>query len=98
MARSASTFRVLALGAALVACCAGPAAAQGRPRLVADIDQTPAAGAAPDQLTAVGEVLYFTSNDGVHGVELMRSDGTADGTNLVADVRSGGSGSFPHEL
>jgi ELWxxDGT repeat protein len=31
--------------------------------------------------------LYFTADDGVHGNELFVTDGTAEGTQLVADIR-----------
>ena len=40
----------------------------------------------PEQLTAMGNFVYFTANDGIHGRELWRSDGTALGTQLVKDI------------
>jgi ELWxxDGT repeat protein len=43
-------------------------------------------------------LLYFAAGDGVHGMELWRSDGTAAGTFLVADIRPGPEGSDPQEL
>jgi ELWxxDGT repeat protein len=43
----------------------------------------------PSWLTDVNGKLYFTANDGVHGVELWTSDGTAAGTHLAADVLPG---------
>lgn len=34
-------------------------------------------------------VTYFLGDDGVHGKELWRTDGTADGTRLVIDLKQG---------
>ena len=42
----------------------------------------------PKQLTAVGNRLIFTANDGVHGDELWSSDGTRDGTILLKDINT----------
>lgn len=43
----------------------------------------------PSDLTAAGDTLFFTADDGVHGEELWRSDGTKAGTVLVKNIRSG---------
>ena len=40
----------------------------------------------PGNFTAVGNIAYFTANDGTHGRELWRSDGTAAGTYQVVDL------------
>ena len=40
-------------------------------------------------LSAINGVLYFAANDGVHGFELWKSNGTAEGTVLVKDVLPG---------
>lgn len=37
----------------------------------------------------LGNTLYFTADDDVHGVELWKSDGTAAGTVLVRDIYPG---------
>src|SRR5207247_222215 len=44
----------------------------------------------PQQLTNVNGTLFFVANDGTHGRELWKSDGTAAGTTLVKDIWSGG--------
>jgi ELWxxDGT repeat protein len=41
------------------------------------------------RLTAAGSRLYFTARDDAHGRELWTSDGTFDGTRLVADLNPG---------
>ena len=41
---------------------------------------------------------YFKADDGVNGIELWRTDGTALGTTLVANINSGASSSAPFLL
>jgi ELWxxDGT repeat protein len=63
------------------------------------------AGSGPGNLMDVNGTLFFNANDGVHGSELWKSDGTEAGTVLVKDVNplttcddSGynpGSGTYP---
>src|SRR5262249_26350665 len=43
-------------------------------------------GSNPYYLTPVGGTLFFTANDGTHGRELWKTDGTAAGTTLVKDI------------
>ena len=52
----------------------------------------------PADLTNVNGKLYFTANDGVHGVELWKSDGTAAGTVMVKDIVPGAVSSGPSDL
>lgn len=69
--------------------------------LVKDINPG-AAGALPEKpgvflayTEVAGGTLYFAANDGVHGTELWKTNGTSDGTVLVKDIRPGGVGSEP---
>jgi ELWxxDGT repeat protein len=64
------------------------------PQLVADINPQ-GASSGPTELTQVGNVVFFAADDGVHGVELWKSDGTAAGTTMVKDIRAGAKGSGP---
>lgn len=47
---------------------------------------------------AIGSTVYFAATDGLSGIELWKSDGTAAGTTLVADLNSGSGGSNPRIL
>ncbi|HVX25883.1 MAG TPA: ELWxxDGT repeat protein [Parafilimonas sp.] len=37
----------------------------------------------------LNDVAYFAADDGIHGIELWRSDGTSNGTYLVKDINPG---------
>ena len=47
-------------------------------------------------MTAVGDTLFFTADDGVNGNELWKSDGTEAGTVLVKDINPGSGSSSPY--
>lgn len=50
--------------------------------------------AVPYSLTRAAGKLFFAANDGVAGTELWVSDGTAEGTRLLADLEPGSVGSL----
>ncbi len=46
------------------------------------------------QLANISGTLYFSADDGRHGHELWRSDGTRKGTRMVKDINPGSAGSL----
>jgi trimeric autotransporter adhesin len=65
-------------------------------RMVKDINTTVVSvgaaateGSDGEDFIRVGSLLYFTANDGAHGHELWRSNGTTAGTRRLADVNPG---------
>jgi ELWxxDGT repeat protein len=78
-------------------------------QLVADINQGENSsgysyGSFPNNLVEFNDKLYFTANNGETGTELYVSDGTAKGTQFVADINPKldnygyPNGSFPYNL
>src|SRR6185295_10805549 len=51
-----------------------------------------------EEIAVIGETLYFAANDGTHGLELWKTDGTEAGTLLVKDIRPGLSSSGPDDF
>ena len=73
-----------------------PNAGEPKPTLVRDIH--PGASSHPDQLTPLGDSVFFVADDGFVGRELWKSRGTLASTELVADIRTGGESSNPSSL
>src|SRR5262249_41131203 len=61
--------------------------------IVLDIN-TLTPGSYPSAQAVVNGTLFFAANDGVHGTELWRTDGTVSGTTLVKDISPGGFNSY----
>jgi ELWxxDGT repeat protein len=76
----------------------GRSLAKFRPRLEALEDRVVPSLSPPLPLAPTGGTVYFSANDGVHGVELWKSNGTATGTKMVADINPGSAGSYPRYL
>ncbi len=52
----------------------------------------------PKELSDINGVLYFSANDGIHGTELWKSDGTEVGTLLVKDLREDALDADPKDI
>lgn len=61
------------------------------PSLLKDVNAC-SASASPTTFTALNGITYFFANDGIHGRELWRTDGTAGGTYYVKDINLGSAG------
>jgi ELWxxDGT repeat protein len=85
-----------------LAVAVAPAAGAG-PYLIADLNTSrttalePAARPGADGVE-LGGFLYFAADDGQHGLELWRTDGTAERTELVSDICPGPCSSGPSYL
>jgi uncharacterized repeat protein (TIGR01451 family) len=49
-------------------------------------------------IVIINDTIFFVAQDGYHGYELWKSDGTANGTFMVKDIFLGSNGSLPVSL
>src|SRR6266851_8739515 len=56
------------------------------------------ADSSPREFVTLNKTTFFTADDGVHGTELWRTDGTRGGTSMVKDINLGSGGSNPQNL
>ncbi len=68
------------------------------PYMVKDINPTASQGSHPYDLTSFNGNLFFVADDGIHGYELWKTDGTTAGTVLVKDILVGAGGGYPLKL
>ena len=70
--------------------------------LIKDINKRPLASSIDknfnEPFLSIGDSIIFAADDGIHGNELWFSDGTPEGTQLIADLNPGKSGSNPVDL
>ncbi len=52
----------------------------------------------PEELVRAGDFVYFVADDGIHGREVWRTDGTPEGTVLARDIWEGPESSNPAYL
>jgi ELWxxDGT repeat protein len=97
--RLKSNLKLWSLAACICLVARGEAYA-ARLSVVADINPFPGDGtfngSYPSNMTVYGDALYFAANDGTHGKELWKWDGTSAA--LVADIVPGAGWSQPQDF
>jgi ELWxxDGT repeat protein len=68
-----------------------------KPVLLKDINPGPESSS-PVMFVKFKGAVYFRATDGIHGIELWKTDGTLAGTSLVTDLNPGAANASPGEL
>jgi ELWxxDGT repeat protein len=102
------TVRFKAVFVLLLLLCLLSAAAHAQPAFqVADLNTTQSGGIdaelssleyLPRHFASKEGAVFFQASDGIHGIELWRTDGTEAGTRLFADVCPGSCSSLPRSF
>ena len=85
---AAADLPVASSGASVVETLVTGTAGSGAPLGRCATPHTP--GSDPSGVVDVGGTAFFTANDGIHGEELWKTDGTEAGTVLVKNITPGG--------
>jgi ELWxxDGT repeat protein len=104
--KALSAILLIFAAVAFTALPASTAQAPDLPCLVKDINlntnisgvSSHIGGITKSKMVAVNGIVYLIADDGNHGEEIWKSDGTAEGTMMLKDINPGANGSFPGQF